>query len=335
MRSLATVTTALILGALSTLGVACGGGGGGGAGGTGGGGTGNTGGSSSALYKPCSAATHLGGFSVKLDSAAQFTAVGGGVREAVLPANVWQQVATGGDCRLIAGPTLTCTPACVSPQICAGQNQCIDEPRFRNVGAVTATGLGASTVNVTFIPSINSYSTSVDTPYPPAAPGANIGLQAAGADLPGFSLMGRGITELQVPSTPLTVMGGQAFSFTWTAPAQPGAARISASLDIAHHGGVAARIECDFDDDGSGEMPATLIDQLISRGTAGYPELMLIRRTIDSTNITAGCVDFQVASEWPTLVELCTSPGVCVRSCSAAMPCPTGQTCRGDRTCGT
>jgi hypothetical protein len=334
MRSSATARAVLFLGALSIVGVACGGGGGGGTGGggTGGGGTGNTGGSSSALYEPCSDADRLGGFSAKLLADSQTTAVAGGVRNAVRATDVWQQVATGGECRLVVGPTLTCAPACANPLICAGQNQCVDEPRFQDVGAVTVTGVGASTVTAALITG-NNYYASVDTPYPPAAAGANIGLQVAGGSLGGFSLMGRGISELQVPSTPLTVMGGQAFSFSWTAPAQPGAARISASLDIAHHGGVFARVDCDFADDGSGEIPATLIDQLIGYGTAGFPELILIRRTVDSTSIASGCVDFQVASERLILLELCRSPGVCVRSCSPDLPCPNNAVCKADRTC--
>ena len=323
--------------ALLGFGYGCGGGNGGGGAGTGGGGpggSGGSGGSSATLYRPCTDATHLGGFAVELLEDIPNTSIAGGVREGVLPASVWQQVATGGDCRLIVGPTLTCTPACANPQICAGQNQCIAEPRFRSAGTATITGVGASPIVVSANAVNSSYYASVDTPYPPAADGANITLQVAGADIPALSLSGRGIPELQFPGTALTVTRGQAFAFTWTPPAQPGAARISASLDIAHHGGVAARIECDFDDDGSGEMPTALVDQLIDRGTAGFPELTLTRRTVDSTMIPAGCVDFQVASVIPRQVTVCSGAGGCVISCTDPAQCPTGQVCRTDRSCG-
>jgi len=119
------------------------------------------------------------------------------------------------------------------------------------------------------------------------------------------------------------------------APAQPGGTRILASLDIAHHGGVAARIECDFADDGSAEIPATLIDQLIERGTAGYPELTLTRRTVDSTTIAPGCVEFQVASVIAREVTLCLSAGNCIVSCVQGAACPSGEPCPANLKCGT
>jgi hypothetical protein len=303
-----------------SAGSGCGGGGSGGAGGTGGGG----GGSGALLYRPCTDATRVGGFTVRLLPEQAVTSFAGGVREGVLPSNVWQQIATAGDCRLVIGPALTCTQGCTSPQICAGQNQCIDEPRFRNVGTASVTGLSSAPVEAMRNEMNNNYNALPSPPYPPPAPGADVTLQVMGADLPGFNLAGRGVPELQLGTASLTVMGGQAFSFTWTPPAQPGAARILASLDIAHHGGIAARIDCDFDDDGSGEMPATLIDQLIARGTAGFPELLLVRRTVDSTTISPGCVDFQVAAEAATEVGVCLSPGNCVISCSVDRPCVTG-----------
>jgi hypothetical protein len=337
---LVTSGSLIVLVAWSLVGAGCGGGGGGptGGGGSGGGGSGNVGGSSSSgLNRPCTDASRVGTFAVELLEEQTSTSIAGGIRTGVLPANVWQQVATAGDCRLIVGPTLACNPACTNPQICAGQNQCIDEPRYRGVGNVTVTGLGSAPVALTYVASNASYyadaATTASLPYPPAAAGASITLTAAGGDLPGFTLAGRGVQELQF-DTPPGVMRGQAPSITWVAPAQPGASHILASLDIAHHGGVAARIECDFADDGSAEIPATLIDQLIERGTAGFPELTLTRRTVDSTTIAPGCVEFQVASVIARVVTLCLSPGNCIVSCSEDAECPTGQTC-ASRKCGT
>ena len=324
----------MVLVAWSLVGAGCGGGGGStGGGGSGGGGSGNTGGSSS-NGAPCADASRLGTFSVELLEDLMNTSIAGAVRTAVLPASVWQQVATAGDCRLIVGPTLVCTPACTNPQICAGQNQCIDEPRFRGVGEVTVTGLGSSPVTVTYAATNSTYYASVATPYPPAAAGTSLTLTAAGGDLPGFTLAGRGIQEMQF-ETPPAVMRGQAAAITWVAPSQPSGSRVLASLDIAHHGGVAARVECDFADDGSAEIPATLIDQLIERGTAGFPEVTLTRRSVDSTTIAPGCVEFQIASVVSREVTLCLSAGNCIISCALDTECPTGQICRPDLKCGT
>ena len=92
------------------------------------------------------------------------------------------------------------------------------------------------------------------------------------------------------------VTRNKALNVTWTPPPSGGAARIFMSMDIAHHGGGAARIECDVPDTGSATIPAGLINQLLDRGSAGFPKLTLTRRTVDSVTIAPGCVDFLVSS---------------------------------------
>src|SRR5687768_10380531 len=112
-------------------GLACSSGGGGSTGGNGGGGTptGGAGGGGMAAaplaYKPCDQAMRAGGFSVELKSNAgstPFTQIGGGVKNAIEPSAVWQELAKDGDCRLMVGPMLVCNTPCAGGKICAGSN---------------------------------------------------------------------------------------------------------------------------------------------------------------------------------------------------------------------
>jgi hypothetical protein len=323
--------------------------------GSGGGGGGNTGGTGGGgpvtLDGPCSLDTRVGGFAVELHPAttvdAAFASVAGSVRNGVLPTEAWHPEGdAAGGCRMMVGPGNACTPACALPQICGLGNQCIAEPTAQDVGEVTVTGVGGSALALTPVsPAAPVYSGTVKSPYPPFAPGAAVHLRAAGATLPAFTLDGQGFEPLAFEGTGLTVTDGQAFSFSWTAPASAGSARIFAVLEIGHHGGVNARVECDLPDTGSAEVPAAIVSAVVAKGVHGFPTLTLSRRTADSTTIAPGCVDFTVASPVDRTVGVCTSGGTCVTSCScggALSPCtgaageaacPSGKTCQSDFTC--
>ncbi len=325
-----------------------------GGGGTGAGGSGANGGATGAagtgggatLAGPCDLAARVGGFAVQLNEA--HTSFGGGVRDAVRGQDVWQPSGTAeGGCRLMVGPSFTCAPACTQPQICNGPNQCVAEPRFQSAGDVTVTGLGASAIVAQ--PLGNQYAPVLPSglAFPPFAPGAAVGVSAAGATIPGFTLAGQGIEPLAFTGTGLKVQGGKAFSFTWTAPAQAGAATIFARLEIGHHGGVAARIECTLPDTGSGQISAALVSALVAKGIHGFPAFSLTRQTVDSTTIATGCVDLTVASPVERPVVACTSSddATCIVSCNCGgmltvcpgdpgdVPCPSTKTCQMDYTC--
>ena len=314
--------------------------GGGGAGGTGGGaGTGSPGGSSGNLDAPCSLDTRFGGFAVQIvemEGNAPFTQMNGGVRNGVVPLDVWQQKgAEAGACKLMVGPSLVCTTPCTSPQTCAGQNKCVDQPTLQSAGTVTLTGLGSSALTVN--PLQNFYTTSLTNPYPPFSPGAAVHLGAAGAAFPAFTFDAVGIEPLAFAGTNLVMMNGQDFAFTWTPPAAPSEARIFVKAEIGHHGGVAAEVDCDLPDTGSGTIPAALVSALIGEGVHGFPTLSLTRRVVRSTTVGGGCVDFTVAAPVEREIGVCTTAGACVTSCNdvgSAEGCPTGKTCKDDYTCG-
>jgi hypothetical protein len=296
------------------------------------------------LHGACPLETRVGGFAVQLVEPMlghdAYTAFSGGIRNGVKPSEVWVQEGTEVDgCRLMVGPSLACTTPCRSGQVCAGDNQCIDEPLLQSVGEVTITGVGPSPIVLTSTPT--GYTGSLTAPYPPAAAGANVTLRASGAAIPAFTLAGRAIEPIDFPGTGLTARAGEDFSFTWTAPAPADTgtatadARIFARLEIGHHGGVAARVECDLADTGTGQIPGALVAALVDKGIHGFPELLLTRRTMDSATVGPGCVDFAVASPAARGITVCTASGGCPQSCNPleGINCPDGATCGNDLTC--
>jgi hypothetical protein len=273
---------------------------------------------------PCPAAERVGGFTVALDEG--FTAVSGFVRDAVLPSDVWTVEAEAGDCRLRVGPVLQCDEACGADRTCAGERGCIDYPRNRSVGTVEITGLAAP---VAMEPSaVGSYNFVGDLPHPGFTEGAAIHLEAAGGDFAPFALDGRGIAALEVPEGEVPASADRPLALRWTPPATPGPARVQVTVDIAHHGGTLAEIECDAPDTGALDIPASLVGQLIARGVAGFPAVTLTRRTVDSARIAPGCVDFTVAS---VVVRDVVIDGV--RSCNFDEDCPDGQACAPELVC--
>ena len=305
-----------------------------------------------ALFAPCGPDARAGGFGIQLNEEAlgnpAFTALSGTVLTGVRPQTVWRpEGAPAGGCQLMVGPSSSCTPACAYPQVCGLTGQCIANPAPQNVGDVTLTGLGSAPLVMSPLSaSVPIYSSSLSDPYPPFVAGAALTLTAAGGAIPGFTLIGKGFDPLVFPGTNLTATGGQPFSFTWTAPSQPGAARIFAVMEIGHHGGVAARVECSLADTGSGQIPAAIISALIAKGVHGFPGLSLARQTVDSVNLAPGCVDLTVAAFVERGITVCPTVGTCVASCScggqqtpctgtdpAEIPCPASQDCQADYTC--
>ncbi len=297
-------------------------------------GGGDPGGSAtSALYSPCASAARLGGFAVDLtvmDGTPGYTSLIGAVRDVPDPREVWSDSGANG-CALVTGPALSCASACATGMFCGAAGSCIAEPIPQNAGVVMITGVGPTPIEVTRIASRNSYYSTLTDPFPPFAPGDTVTLSAAGADVPAFSLEGRGIAPLTFAGTGIVIGRDKPIDLTWTAPAAPGDAKIYVRVDIGHHGGIAARIDCHVGDTGSTRIPAALVNMLIGKGTAGFPSVSLTRRTIDSETLATGCVDLAVASSVERVVMVegvtsCTNVG-------AGDECPTGQTCGADLKC--
>jgi len=320
----------------SAFGVGCSSSGGGsGSGGSSGAGSGGAGGSTAggaAPFKPCSDATRFGAFALELKNmagSAPYSQVTGSVRDGVRPADVWvEQAVSGGgsECHLMVGPSNSCSPACNSTQVCKGQS-CIAAPVTKSVGDATFSGL---IIPVKMTPTTTAsgtvvYSGLIDskTAFPPYTVGDALGLTTAGADYPGATLAGKAIDPLMpAAGQTLNVAKNMPLTIKWVAPSAAGAARIQLTMDIAHHGNVAAEIRCDLPDTGSVTIPAPLITALIDKGAFGFPTVGLQRVSVDSTAIGAGCMEFKVVAS----VELELNVEGVV-SCNDTMPCPSPQVC--------
>ncbi|MDC0706938.1 hypothetical protein POL68_00480 [Stigmatella sp. ncwal1] len=288
-------------------------------------GNGDTDGSELA-YTPCALEERAGQFTVELGDGS--TSVQGRVLNGVVPSNVRQVEAQEGPCRLLRGRSLFCNPACGASQTCGEDGVCIPYPTPQDVGTVQIRGLKAA-LSLTPNSAKFYFNGGSSLPHPGFDAGAALTLEARGAEVPAFSLRGRGIQALAVPDAPITVERGKTVAVSWTPPSDPGAARIQIVMDLAHHGGIAASLECDaVPDSGSYVIPAGLITKLLDVGVAGFPKITISRRTADSTDTSAGCVELLVLSQ--TEREL-TLPGLV--SCSSDEDCPTGQSCQSDLTC--
>jgi hypothetical protein len=70
----------------------------------------------------------------------------------------------------------------------------------------------------------------------------------------------------------------------------------------------------------------------MARGTAGFPIITIVRESVDSATVAAGCVEYKVLSsvEKMLMVEGVTS---CSDSSVPPMLCPAGSTCGTDMKC--
>ena len=275
-------------------------------------------------YRSCETDERLGGFTVLL--ADDYTGVNGLIMEGVVPGAVPQRVAQEGACALEQSIVLFCDPGCVPGETCGHDGDCIPYPANISVGPVTITGLMEPlSMEAKWG---NHYTNPAPLPHPGFAAGAALTLQAAGEDLPGFTLQGIGVEPLVAPKTPVTVTSEAALQISWTAPGDDLGARVEAVLNINNHGATSAWVRCLAEDAGALEIPASLVQKLYTMGLSGFPSLELTRKSSDGVQSQSGCVDFTVESR--------ASIGVSVEgvvSCTSDAGCPPDQTCGVDLQC--
>src|SRR5690606_16424968 len=99
-------------------------------------------------------------------------------------------------------------------------------------------------------------------------------------------------------------------------------------VEISHHGGVKGEVRCVTEDDGEHTIPASILDDLIDLGVAGFPTITF-RRFARGVSGEPHEIDFRVEQSVQIPV---TIDGLV--SCSADDDCPDGQTCQVNRSCG-
>jgi hypothetical protein len=158
-------------------------------------------------------------------------------------------------------------------------------------------------------------------PHPAFEPGAAITLTATGAEVSSFTLYGQGVDPLHVPSDGWLVSRGEPLVIAWT-PGPTQNATMVATFNVDQHGTSPGSIYCEMEDTGTLEIPASMIDTLLDMGISGFATGSLERRTVDSVNLTTGCVELIVRSSQVIEVNVASHT-----PCNGPTDCPTGMQC--------
>jgi hypothetical protein len=277
------------------------------------------------LAGTCPDTTRVGTFSV--ESYEDYAYAAGVVHSGILPTQVYTLGLAEGECRIWRRENPFCDPNCEPGFTCDlsgvpdGPGQCVPYPVKVDVGTATVLGLLQAVAMTPVEPGFNYYDTTL--PNPPWTAGETIQLDLAGAHWPAATLYGVAPETISSDALAWLVTEGEALVLTWEAGAPGARTEVVARLRIDQHGTTPSNIECRFADDGEGVVPASIIDELLRRGVTGFPAGDLIRRTVDSVEVSPGaCVELQ-ASSWvlPSVDVAGYTP------CNRDSDCPLGFTC--------
>lgn len=246
--------------------------------------------------------------------------------------NSWKLEEASGGCELLTPVFPFCDPGC-GTSVCVSDDRCVPYPKQVDVGTLAVEGLQAQTgtsfmvsplseTNLTYQPKA-----SVGLTYPGATSGQPVVVRASAGAYGPFTLQASGIAPLELMGAgSVRVASGEPTTLAWVPSGSE--ARVLVELDISHHGGIKGEIVCDVADTGSLEIPASLVTGLVDLGVAGFPTIILTRRSVGSTTVPQGRVELLLSSRVERPVEI---PGVV--SCSSDPECPTGQKCQQDFKC--
>ncbi len=251
-----------------------------------------------------------------------------------VPTTLWEEADSEGGCQLLKPRVPFCDDGCGS-DACVEDNTCEPFELALNAGTLTVSGLrdkeGASTP-FSIEPQLGNYTTpgEVKLPYPPFDEGDIVSVTASGGEVSAFKLTGTAIASLKLSSEgALPLVDGEPLLLEWTPKGAKGDSHILVSLDISHHGGTKGKIVCETADDGSFAIPAKLVSALKALGTAGFPSIVITRRSLSSVLTSAGRVELKIYENQEREIAI---DGLI--SCSNINDCPEGQACRDDLTCG-
>ena len=270
------------------------------------------------LNGTCEMDSRWGGF--KVEANVDYSAIDGYISNGVVPGNVLEEVGVEGDCRLMKRNNPYCNPVCGAGETCDFDGTCLPYPENQDLGTVTIEGLR----NEVTMEASESGKKYFYTQLDPLAfdPGVLVRLKTEGVAYAPITLHGVGVVPLAPDSIAWTVTEGTDFAIGWDAPVEAVRSEIYLTLNVDQHGLTPLYLECVFDDDGTGTVPASVIDALLSAGVTGYPSGKVQRRTADKVALGAGCADFIVDYSWATSVTVTGHT-----PCKSDDDCPNGQTC--------
>ena len=257
------------------------------------------------LYSPCGEGTKAGTFTLTFDAPLN---TGG---YSMFAGKVFERPVAWGppvgervdDCAIISGVAVpTCWAGCTGTDVCTGT---CPPSAPKSVGTIQVAGL--TPPMTTDALSAGNYQTAIDTQhFPPATSGASLTMSAAGGDSGAFTLAGRAITAIRAHTDldALHLAPDQALTVTWEDPGRPGPARVMASVYLSNNSPGATGppndgrdyIRCEFADTGSGIVPASLLATVRALGVGQRPVVVVTRRSVNSTSVASGCVEFAVES---------------------------------------
>jgi hypothetical protein len=241
----------------------------------------------------------------------------------------WDIAAAAQGCELRIPVAPFCDPSCGTSAVCTQEEGCVAYPKAQDLGAVTLIGLHENALELKPVSATYQLPPEIELPHPPTDEGAVIRLQSGGGAYDPFTIAAAGIAPLELLGPELIPLDGAApLTLQWQPPADPGASRIHVKVDISHHGGLKGVIQCDVEDDGESELEASLIEQLIDLGTAGFPTINVTRIATGGTSLEPGSVLLTVISRVELPLEV---PGVV--SCNEDDECSSGQVCANSRIC--
>ncbi len=268
------------------------------------------------LNGECALVDRVGLFSVVHEP--DYSAVDGEISNGVIPTAVLEETVAEGGCRLLKRENPFCDPPCSAGEVCTQEGTCIAYPERQDTGTITVEGLD---VDVVMEPRADKRYFETELPQPAFSPGGIIRLTSTGGEVGPLSLSGRGFAPIELDGDMWTIAEGQSTTVNWV-PEPGGEAKFYLSINIDQHGNSPSTLVCEVEDTGSLVVPAAIIDALLESGTSGFPMGHAYRRTVDSVDAGAGCIEFQVRSH--VSVELSVAGHT---PCNGDGECPDGLTC--------
>jgi hypothetical protein len=276
----------------------------------------------------------FGVFKILIDQDAKSTGFSGKLYNDNYPIVPWDTITQTGSLFLLVPTHPLCTDPCGSQARCVTNDNCVPFPSTVSVGTITISGVNLTNGATSFTSKSikNNYSAAVNFANPPFSANDTITLSAAGdTGASPFELKTSGIEPIVLLNDTVKLIDGEPIDLSWTPPGKTGTTVMHIEVDISYHGGTAAIIAGDCEDNGSLHIPADMLAKLKSYGTAGFPKITMNRSSSSPVNASPK-VQF--------IIEATRQVGIVIPGQISCEPnpdgdegCPNGQTCHDNRLC--